>query len=183
MAAGHQLVAGQSVPLASFPAGDYRLEMKVQDNISKKSVTRNINFTVRLVTAHSEPERPMSRLQTPISAALRGSSHSCRRRHVVRGSPSSRQPRSATASAGSIQGTVLDDSGSPLGGATVSAFGATMAFAVTDAPVSFCSESLPPGPYLVRAHLSGFAASTREVVDVYVERPRDSPYAASSGRP
>jgi len=46
-AAGHQLVAGQSVPLASFPEGQYRLEIKVQDNISKQSLTRNLNFTVQ----------------------------------------------------------------------------------------------------------------------------------------
>jgi hypothetical protein len=46
IAAGHQLVAGQSVPLASFPEGEYRLEIKVTDKISNKSVTRNVNFTV-----------------------------------------------------------------------------------------------------------------------------------------
>jgi hypothetical protein len=45
--AGHQLVAGQSIPLASFPEGEYRLEIKVSDNISKQSLTRNLNFTVQ----------------------------------------------------------------------------------------------------------------------------------------
>ena len=45
-AAGHQLQSGQAVPLASFPEGDYRLEIKVVDELSSKSVTRNVNFTV-----------------------------------------------------------------------------------------------------------------------------------------
>ncbi|HYM24789.1 MAG TPA: hypothetical protein VEU08_16340 [Vicinamibacterales bacterium] len=46
MAAGHQLQTGQAVPLASFPEGQYRLEIKVTDNIAKKSLTRDVNFTV-----------------------------------------------------------------------------------------------------------------------------------------
>jgi hypothetical protein len=45
-AAGHQLVAGQSIPLGSFPEGDYRLEIKVTDKNANKTVTRNVNFTV-----------------------------------------------------------------------------------------------------------------------------------------
>lgn len=46
VAAGHQLQAGQGVPLASFPEGDYRLEIKVTDKIDNKSLTRDVNFTV-----------------------------------------------------------------------------------------------------------------------------------------
>jgi len=46
VAAGHQLQAGQGVPLSSFPEGDYRLEIKVTDKIANKSVTRDINFSV-----------------------------------------------------------------------------------------------------------------------------------------
>jgi hypothetical protein len=45
-AAGHQLSGGLTVPLASFPAGDYRLEIKVTDKPSGKSVTQNAAFTV-----------------------------------------------------------------------------------------------------------------------------------------
>ena len=45
-AAGHQLQSGQAVPLASFPEGDYRLEIKVTDKIANKTLTREINFTV-----------------------------------------------------------------------------------------------------------------------------------------
>jgi hypothetical protein len=44
--AGHQLQSGQAVPLASFPEGEYRLEIKVTDKIASKSVTRDVNFTV-----------------------------------------------------------------------------------------------------------------------------------------
>jgi hypothetical protein len=44
---GHQLVAGQSVPLASFPEGDYRLEIEVIDNLAQaKKMTRELLFTV-----------------------------------------------------------------------------------------------------------------------------------------
>jgi hypothetical protein len=44
--AGHQIVAGQAVPLAKFPAGDYRLEIKVTDKLSGKSLTRDVSFSV-----------------------------------------------------------------------------------------------------------------------------------------
>jgi len=46
MSLGHQLQTGQAVPLSSFPAGDYRLEIKVTDKLSTKTVTRDVNFTV-----------------------------------------------------------------------------------------------------------------------------------------
>jgi hypothetical protein len=45
-AQGHQLQSGQAVPLASFPAGDYRLEIKIVDKISNKTLTRDVNFSV-----------------------------------------------------------------------------------------------------------------------------------------
>jgi len=38
---------GIEVPLASFPEGEYRLEIKVTDNVNKKTVTRDVNFTVK----------------------------------------------------------------------------------------------------------------------------------------
>jgi hypothetical protein len=46
VAAGHQLPGSLVVPLASFPAADYRLEIKVTDKASGKSVTQSVNFTV-----------------------------------------------------------------------------------------------------------------------------------------
>jgi hypothetical protein len=45
-AAGHQLQSGQAVPLASFPEGDYRLEIIVTDKIANKTVKRDVNFSV-----------------------------------------------------------------------------------------------------------------------------------------
>jgi hypothetical protein len=45
-AAGHQLPGNLAVPLASFPEGEFRLEIKVQDKVSGKSLNRDVNFTV-----------------------------------------------------------------------------------------------------------------------------------------
>jgi hypothetical protein len=44
--AGYQLVGGQTIPLTSFPEGDYRLEIKVTDNKGSKSLTRDVLFSV-----------------------------------------------------------------------------------------------------------------------------------------
>jgi len=46
LAAGHQLQSGQAVPLASFPEGDYRLEIKVVDKLANKTLMREVNFSV-----------------------------------------------------------------------------------------------------------------------------------------
>jgi hypothetical protein len=46
LAQGHQLQSGQAVPLASFPEGEYRLEIKVTDKLANKTLTREVNFTV-----------------------------------------------------------------------------------------------------------------------------------------
>jgi hypothetical protein len=46
LAAGHQLPGSLSVPLASFPEGDYRLEVKLTDKASGKTVTRETLFSV-----------------------------------------------------------------------------------------------------------------------------------------
>lgn len=46
VAAGHQLPGTLTVPLASFPSGDYRLEIKITDKTSGKIVTQNVMFTV-----------------------------------------------------------------------------------------------------------------------------------------
>ena len=42
VAAGHQLPGTLTVPLASFPAGDYRLEIKITDKTSSKTLTQNV---------------------------------------------------------------------------------------------------------------------------------------------
>ena len=67
---------------------------------------------------------------------------------------------------GSINGIVSDDRGGPLEGAMVSALGATTAMTVTDASGRFFLQKLPAGDYTLRAHLAGFAASTRANVHV-----------------
>ena len=45
-AAGHQLPGSLVVPLGSFPMGDYRLEIKITDKKSTKTLTQNASFTV-----------------------------------------------------------------------------------------------------------------------------------------
>ena len=46
VAAGHQLPGSLVVPLASFPEGQYRLEIKVTDKLSGTTLTENATFTV-----------------------------------------------------------------------------------------------------------------------------------------
>jgi hypothetical protein len=46
VAAGHQVPGMLSIPLASFPVGDYRLEIKVTDKAANKTITQNVAFTV-----------------------------------------------------------------------------------------------------------------------------------------
>jgi hypothetical protein len=72
--------------------------------------------------------------------------------------------RTAKAQSARIEGRVTDDRGAPLQGAMVSALGATTALAVTDSAGQFTFIELPPGPYLLRAHLQGFGASRRVFV-------------------
>jgi hypothetical protein len=44
--AGHQMLGGMGVPLASFPEGDYRLEIKITDKVTGKTKVENSLFTV-----------------------------------------------------------------------------------------------------------------------------------------
>jgi hypothetical protein len=46
LTAGHQLLSSLKIPLSSFAAGDYRLEIKVTDKPSSKTVTRDVDFQV-----------------------------------------------------------------------------------------------------------------------------------------
>ena len=72
----------------------------------------------------------------------------------------------ASLAPGAIQGIVQDEKGAPVVGAMVSALGTSSAFAVTDRGGRFELRTLSPGPYLVRAHLTGFIASRGQLVDV-----------------
>jgi hypothetical protein len=67
---------------------------------------------------------------------------------------------------GSIHGIVRDETGIPVAGATVSAVGASTAVALTDRNGRFDLQTLSPGPYLVRAHLTGYVAPRAQVVEV-----------------
>ncbi|PYQ71365.1 MAG: hypothetical protein DMG04_21440 [Acidobacteria bacterium] len=72
----------------------------------------------------------------------------------------------ASLATGSIQGMVQDEKGLPVAGAVVSALGATTAVALTDRTGRFELRTLSPGPYLVRAHLTGFVAPRGQIVEV-----------------
>src|SRR5262245_12984359 len=72
----------------------------------------------------------------------------------------------ASLAPGSIFGIVQDERGLPVPGATVSALGTTTAIAVSDRTGRFELRTLTPGPYLVRAHLSGYVASRGQVIEV-----------------
>jgi hypothetical protein len=80
------------------------------------------------------------------------------------------QPRPITHIAslapGTINGVVQDDRGVPVVGAIVSALGSTTAVAVTDKQGRFELRTLTPGPYWIRAHLSGYVSSRGQVVEV-----------------
>ncbi len=63
-------------------------------------------------------------------------------------------------------GVVRDERGLPVPNVVVSALGAVTTIAVSDASGQFHFGSLTPGPYLVRAHLSGYAAPRALMVQV-----------------
>jgi TonB-dependent receptor-like protein/carboxypeptidase family protein len=69
---------------------------------------------------------------------------------------------------GRVSGSVSDERGGPLAGAMVSMLGVTMATTVADDAGHFALEALPAGEYVLRAHMSGFAASPRQLVRVGV---------------
>lgn len=72
----------------------------------------------------------------------------------------------ASQMSGRLEGLVTDDHGSPLAGVAVTVQGGQLEFTLTDRQGRFVFDRLPPGPYLVRAHLPGYAASRRELVEV-----------------
>jgi hypothetical protein len=65
-----------------------------------------------------------------------------------------------------LHGTVLDERGTPLAGAVVSALGSTTAFAVSDDEGHFTFRNLPLGPYLIRAHLQGYVPARARIIQV-----------------
>jgi hypothetical protein len=76
------------------------------------------------------------------------------------------QSAPASVAPGELHGVTQDDKGQPLAGAVVSALGSTTVFAVSDRDGRFAFRNLPPGPYLVRAHLQGFVPPRARVISV-----------------
>src|SRR5262245_26826269 len=72
----------------------------------------------------------------------------------------------AALEAGGVEGFVRDDRGDALGGVVVSIIGAATAFSVTDVQGHFTMTTLAPGPYLVRAHATGYIAPKPQMIQV-----------------
>src|SRR4030095_1922785 len=79
---------------------------------------------------------------------------------------SASSPSSNAATPCQLHGIVRDDHGRPIPGAVVSALGSTTVFAVSDAQGRFAFRSLPPGAYLVRAHLQGYLPERGRIIQV-----------------
>ena len=106
---------------------------------------------------------PRRRLIVPILACLAALHSSYVQAQDVR---IQRVTTLASADTGFIEGKVTDELGKPLDGAVVSALGGTTAFAVSDKFGQYTLKQLPPGPYLLRAHLAGFLAARSTMVNV-----------------
>jgi hypothetical protein len=107
--------------------------------------------------------------------------------------------RVASLLSGSIGGSVQDEAGSPVAGAMVSAIGATTAVAYTDRQGHFELKTLTPGPYLLRAQLTGFVTPRGQIIEVHAsarsassielrraaaaEAPKTAPVAPTSTTP
>jgi len=83
----------------------------------------------------------------------------------------------AAARLGELHGLVEDEKGQPLSGAIVSALGTTSAFAISDSNGRFILRELPPGPYLVRAHLQEYVPSRGHIVQVNADARNTSTIA------
>jgi hypothetical protein len=65
-----------------------------------------------------------------------------------------------------LAGIVVDTDGQPLKGAVVSALGTASAYALSDRDGRFVLRNLSAGPYVVRAHLHGYAPARSRIVQV-----------------
>jgi hypothetical protein len=84
----------------------------------------------------------------------------------ARSGPLAAPSTQAVGTSGSLSGFVKDDLGKPIPGAVVSALGASTTVVVSGADGRFDFNSLPPGPYLVRAHLLGYVAPRAQAVQI-----------------
>src|SRR5262245_55446991 len=85
----------------------------------------------------------------------------------------------AAARHGELHGLVQDDRGQPLAGAIVSALGSTSAFAISDNEGRFTLRDLPPGPYLLRAHLQEYVPSRGRIIQISPDARNTSTIALS----
>lgn len=100
------------------------------------------------------------------SLMVGGTAVSVRAQSVPSRSPVPPAARAASFAPGSILGMVQDERGLPVAGVVVSALGATTTVAVTDKNGRFEFGTLSPGPYLLRAHHSGFVAPRAMAIQV-----------------
>ncbi|CAN5598670.1 hypothetical protein BH23ACI1_BH23ACI1_06600 [soil metagenome] len=110
----------------------------------------------------------MRRLTWVLSAAVVGAATVALPASDAQAQVQPRTPEAQSASLGrvSLSGTVIDERGEAVRGAMVTVAGQTTAMAVTDEQGRFWIGKLPSGEYLLRAHLSGFSASARTLVEV-----------------
>jgi hypothetical protein len=109
----------------------------------------------------------MQRLIRTVSAAFVGLAALLTAGPAVAQQPRvSEQGQQARLTSGAIAGIVSDENGTALSGALVSALGGTLASTRTDELGRFTLRDLPPGEYLLRAHMRGFGASNAAVVRV-----------------
>jgi hypothetical protein len=83
--------------------------------------------------------------------------------------PAAGHPSSKTyaqSAIGDLAGVVIDERGSPIPGAMVSAVGRTVVVGTTDRDGRFTLRALPRGPYVLRAHLSGYRPSRTRTIQL-----------------
>jgi hypothetical protein len=85
--------------------------------------------------------------------------------------------RPVSSAPGSISGVVQDEHGLPVANVVVSALGATTTVATTDVNGRYEFGTLTPGPYLVRAHVSGYIAPKGRLVEVPASGQASCPIA------
>ena len=128
----------------------------------------------------------MRRLSRVFTAAIIGTGSTVGPGTLAMPSPPAPQTvgalQTARAMRGAISGTVHDERGGPLHGAMVTALGATMAMTISDERGQFSIGALPVGEYILRANLTGFASSQRELVRVGMSSPGHAPPAAPPAR-
>jgi carboxypeptidase family protein/TonB-dependent receptor-like protein len=96
-------------------------------------------------------------------------------------SPAASPVLRTSSAAGAIDGIVKDENGQPVANAVVSAVGGTTIVAVTDKDGRFAFGPMAPGPYLVRAHLSGYVASHSQSVKVTANAHATSAFILTKG--